>query len=203
MQEGGHVGGWVSLPHGPLGLTLFAQQSSLSSPCQSFTVLSKSYSTLFQLLSWSPSCVSYFSIAVTRHLDQGNLQKEGFIWGQNPSWLWGVMVAFDQHCSRSKMLRACLLSHSRKQKEKTGSDMRLLISKPTSRDILFPARLHHLNSPNSPTNWRPWWTRLIQTTSSLLPLPLSYPFHSFVSFVKMVSLCMLGQAVPEFTESPG
>lgn len=104
-------------------------------------------------------CITSFCIIVTKHHDQGNLKKEGFIWGlalqkhrsQPLSYSEAVGTrpvsqAPTQSCTAAGIIGHSISNHTQQAKAVYWKGrMSCETSKPTSSDTLPPARPHLFN----------------------------------------------------------
>lgn len=126
-------------------------------------------------------------------MSKGILEWEEFIWLTVPERV--VFVLAEKRGSKPQAGEAAggenweLTSSNAntKQKERTRSSVRRWTPKPTPSNILPPARLHHLNCPQTaPTNWEPSFKYKSLRRTSLLKLPqcLSFKFLFVASLYK-------------------
>jgi hypothetical protein len=70
-------------------------------------------------------CITYFSVAVIKHHDQGNLQNEGYVWAYSSRGIKVHQNHSQKHGSRrdgwTRMLRAHILKQKQKAESKLGT----------------------------------------------------------------------------------
>lgn len=97
---------------------------------------------------------SFFSIAVIKHHDEGNLQNKQFIWSYNSRMLASMMIERDcRHGYQNSKLRAHIFNYKQEAKRTKREcwPVAFEASKHTSSDILSPARPNLLSKPKLPS----------------------------------------------------
>ena len=78
------------------------------------------------------------SVAATKHLDPGSIEKEGFIWAHSSRERKVLLQDCSRHGGWSSKLRSHILNRKHDVERANGNRQIFKLSEPASRDILPP-----------------------------------------------------------------